>query len=319
MAYSSGGLIQASDLNNRAGLTTANASGQINGIWTVGNGNSGYGQSSAVLPVIPGGSVLAGTLQGWATLYNALNAARKHQSGSGYTNLTVPQAGDTITYDSSLDTTLAAAYTNRLISAAVGSTTTGTNDTYSVSGGANGVAFSMFRDVNVSFITADAARYFFNAGGRLAFYFSATSNYNQARSNNARDLINAIGGITAYTGYTNSGRTGSGYTLTTNNTSYGYWNNLNGVGTNIVRVDDDVAPYASDYAELIGFTNSGDTTNGANGSSLTVRMYLNCAADAAGTLEEVNITLTSRCDITYPSTTYLTDTWGTPTISFDSA
>ena len=316
MTYSAGGKIQSNDFNTRNGGTAANVSGQINSILATGNGNAGYGQSSFASNVSTGNKVNASN---WSTLVTNINVVRKHQSGAGYSNLTVPASTNKISFISSLDSTLTDAYTNRLTATATGSTTTGTNDVYSASGGTNGAAFTMFRDVNVSFASANAARYFFNAGGRLAFYFSAVSNYAQARSDNARDLINAIGGITAYTGYTNSGRTGSGYTLTTNNTSYGYWNNLNGVGTNIVRVDDDVAPYASDYAELIGFTNSGDTTNVANGSSLTVTIYLNCAADTAGTLEAVNITLTSRCDITYPSTTYLTDTWGTPTISFDSA
>ena len=58
MAYSSGGLIQATDYNGFAS--------SVNGLWGTGSGNSGYGQSSTV-PTVTGGTDTVTATQ-WATL-----------------------------------------------------------------------------------------------------------------------------------------------------------------------------------------------------------------------------------------------------------
>ena len=44
MAYSQGGLIQATDYNGFVG--TATQSGTINYVWSTGNGQFGYGQTA---------------------------------------------------------------------------------------------------------------------------------------------------------------------------------------------------------------------------------------------------------------------------------
>lgn len=308
MTYASGGLIQASDFNTFNGGTVANVSGQINTVWSTGTGNAGYGQTAGSNVSI-GGTINASD---WTTLFNNLNAARKHQLAGSYSNLTVPASGGTITYDSSLSTQLTDAYTDRLTAATTGSTTTGTNDTWNPSVSTN-AAFAAFRTCAITFSSSDQARYFFNAGGRIAMIYSAVSNLANARSNNMRDMINQVAGFNTYRGYSNSGRTGTGGSFSINNTGAGYYTTTTSYVT-FIQNDDTVAPYNFSTVK-VQHIYSGLTTNGANGNAIGIRLDLFSPADdiyGGG----INLTVTSRCDITYPSTTYLSNSWGTPTVSY---
>jgi hypothetical protein len=65
------------------------------------------------------------------------------------------------------------------------------------------------------------------------------------------------------------------------------------------------------------FTASNDTTNGANGNQVTFRLLMSANADDAFG-GAINLTVNVRADIVPPSTTNLSNVWGTPTISFDS-
>lgn len=306
MSYAQGGLIEATDYNN-----LINGSNQLNTVWGVGNGDAGYGQT-AIGTVAATNTV---TATQWATLINTLNNVRAHQTGSG-SGISAVTAGQTINYLSTLQTQVNTAFTNRGLFAAQGSTTTGTNDATNPSAGATS-AFNYFRDVNVVFSSANAARYFFNAGGQINFVCSATSNDGSSRSNTLRDMINQAGGISAFRNTTNGGRTGTGGTIVTNNTAFGYRNLVFNSGTTLV--DMDVAgTYSAHNVGIRVFTSDNTTTNGANGNQVIFRLFMSAAADDAFG-GAINLTVNVRADIVFPSTTYLTNVWGTPTISFDSA
>jgi hypothetical protein len=305
MAYSQGGLIEATDYNN-----LINGSNQLNTVWAVGNGDAGYGQT-AITTVAATNTVTAAQ---WATLINSLNSVRNHQSGVG-SGITAVTAGQTINHLSTLQTQVNTAYTNRGLFAAQGSTTTGTTDTTSPSAGATS-AFSYFRDTNVTFSSANAARYFFNAGGQINFVCSATSSVANSRSDTLRNMINEVGGLGAFRNTTNTGRTGGGGSIVVNNTSFGYRNLTTSAQT---IVDNNVAgTYSAHDVKLQLFSNGIDTTNGSNGASVVFRLLATASADDAngGTL---GINLSVRADIVFPSTTHLTNVWGTPTITFESS
>jgi hypothetical protein len=305
MAYSQGGLIEATDYNN-----LINGSNQLNTVWSTGFGDAGYGQT-AIGTVAATNTV---TATQWATLINTLNSVRNHQSGvsSGITAVT---AGQTINHLSTLQTQVNTAYTNRGLFAAQGSTTTGTNDATNPSAAAES-AFSYIRDTNVTFASANAARYFFNAGGQINFVCSATDNAGTTRSTTMRDMINQIGGLNAFRNTTNGGRSGTGGTIVSEVTSIGY----RGLTTSPqVIVDNDVAgTYSAHNVLIFMFANNSDTTNGAITNSIAFRLSMSAAADDAFG-GAINLTVNVRADIVYPSTTYLTNVWGTPTITFDSA
>jgi hypothetical protein len=312
MTYASGGLIQATDYNTLVGSNSTTA-GTINYVWNTGNGVFGYGQG-AIATVAESATVAATQ---WATMLNALNRSLQHQSGAGATlgpvNYT---AGQTITYFSNVATGVTTINTNKALFTAQGSTTTGTNDAGTPSAAA-AAAFSYMRDTNVTFSSANAARYFFNAGGQINFVCSATDSAGTTRSTTLRDMVNQIGGLTAFRNTTNGGRTGAGGTIVTNNTSFGYRNLTTSAQT---VVDNDVAgTYSAHDVKLQLFCNTADTTDGAISASVVFRLLVTAAADDAFG-GAINLTVNVRADIVFPETTYLSSSpWGTPTITFDSA
>lgn len=319
MTYASGGVIQSVDINGFIGGSTANVSGQLNTLYSTGNGNAGYGQGT-IANVSSGGAVIT---QGWPpdqvgppsqiqwreVIYR-LNIIRQHQTGST-SGITVPIDGNIIQFYSTLSTQLTNAYNSRMTAFANGTTVTGTNNTWNPTATATS-SMDVQRDVLVSFSSADSARYFFNAGGKLNIIISAVDNAGTARSQSVRDLINNIGGVTNFSTYTNSGRSGTGGSISINDTNIGYYNNSGLTG--LVKADD-AAPYSGYYAILYGGRYDSVFTNGANGSIVNFRTRIVASAD--DTLGgAINVTVTTRVDIIPPSTLYLSDTWGTPTITY---
>lgn len=303
MSYQQGGLIEATDYNN-----LINGSNQLNTVLGVGNGDAGYGQTTV-------GTVAATndvTATQWTTLINALNNVRAHQTGSG-TGISTVTAGQTINYLSTLQTQVDNAYSGRGSYAAQGATVTGTtfdknNPVTDVALGEEGA------DTVVTFASANAARYFFNAGGQLNFYLSAQDNNGSRRSSALTRTINSVGGFTCYNN-SNSGRYGTGNNLSQNNTQYGYRQMvLNSVPwyVSLVYCNDDGA-YTPTYCFTQLWTNSSDTTNGANGATVIFRHRY--ASEDHSWDDPINVTVRTRVDIVYPSTTYLTDVWGTPSVA----
>lgn len=300
MAYASGGTIEATHYN-----TFLNGTNQLNTVWSTGNGATGYGQS-ALSTVSASGSV---TATQWATLINTLNNTRTHQSGSG-SGMSAPTAGATINYLSAMQTQVDAAYTNRAAYATQGGTTTGADsDTWlATSSGFSG----HYGYRTVTFASADAARYFFNAGGRLNYYVSTPTGAGSGSQESLRRLIGGLGGF-GQLNTTSTGRFGSGLTLNTNRTDFGYRSNVYNTNTDVVYVTDTTGAYTNNYAAINAYTGSADTTNGANGLNVIFRCYF--VVNDHTWDDGLGVTLRTRVDIVYPESTYLTNTWGTPSVS----
>jgi hypothetical protein len=325
MAYVQSGLIAATDYNNLAwggtqGVYTAVTKNAAY-VMGVGSGNVGYGQDVSAINTV--GAVVVSAVQ-WAGLLTTVNRALGHQSGAG-AQLSVPTitAGGVITYSNILKTAVTTINTNTALATATGSTLTGTAGTMSraVVGTA---ASSSFIDTNVLFSSAQAARYFFNAGGRINFYCSAVSVNGTARSASSAAAVNSIGGLLSFGQLTNGGRIGTTGNATNANLNIGYRTSTVGVPVTVVTSAESL-PYGygagggADSVLLQIFTNDVDTTNGANGASIAFRLSVTSRADA-GFDDAYSVTTTVRADIVYPSSTYLTtNSWGTPTIVYDNA
>jgi hypothetical protein len=314
MAYATGQVIAAADYNGLAQTTTG---GNVAWVLGTGHGAAGYGQNTTGIATVSSTATVTATQ--WSGLIYLVNRALGHQSGAAAqlgsgSNIGVA-AGATITAFANVATAVTNINANVALFAAQGSTTTGTTDTTNPTAGAQS-SFSYFRDVNVTFTSANAARYFFNAGGQINFVCTATSGANNTRSNTLRDMINQVGGLGAFRNTTNTGRTGTGGTIVTNITAFGY-RNLTASAQNIV--DNNVAgTYSSHDVKIQLLSNSIDTTNGSNGASVVFRLLTTADADDefGGS---INLSISVRADVVFPSTTYLNDVWGTPAITFDSA
>jgi hypothetical protein len=304
MTYASGGLIQATDYNN-----LINGSNQLNTVWNVGSGSAGYGQT-AVSAVSASGTV---TATQWASLVNTLNNARLHQSGAG-SGISAPTAGTTIAWLSTLQTQVNSAYTNRLTAAATGTLATTTLTGYNITGGTG--AFSGTKAMTFTWASGNAARYFFNCGGRIGWNITGVTNNNGTLR--SADLVTNLGTNLKGGVMTNSASsyTGTGGGARTTN-SYGYWNltTSNQTGS-LVYSSNYRYEYNSDYTYFQMKTSTVNVGgNGDNGLQITVTIGWDIPTTYVGLNDAVNVTMAWNGTYTPPATTYLSASWGAPTIA----
>lgn len=328
MTYSSGGLIQATDYN---GFANDTAGANVNGIWATGATDKGYGQS-ALATVSAAGTV---TATQWAGLVNNISSMASH-TGTTITSRSAPTAGTTISILAALNTDLTNITNNRGNAVASG-TEYGTFSGAVTATGATGSGTSAWTITfthTVTFASANALRYFFNAGGivRLKYGKSSTGTDNDPDWNTFAGqcgTINLTGRVagaaqtiasTSYTGTTRIG--GSGGTQTTLATTTG-WYNLTGSPTTIFQLNNATAPYSGEYIRT--------TATATSSTVLTlVTTWVSDGSSGAGTSANIsggsatpspNTTITGTGPttlVTYlpPSSTYLTSAaWGTPTIA----
>jgi len=326
MTYSSGGLIQATDFNGFVSTGSPN----INNIWSTGSTDSGWGQT-ALSTVSVGGTV---TATNWASLVNTL-ASMGSQTNTTITSRSAPTAGQTISVLSAVATDISSCNTNRANAAAVGSTsTTWTGAAAKTTGTGTGTnAWTITWTQTVTFPSADQARYFFNAGGRIYL----TMNKSSTGVDNDPDWNTFIGKVgtisftgiaasktlagTAYTGTTRTG--GTGGTQTTLSTATGWYALTAGAAaTTIFQLNDDLAPYTGDTVVITAAKNAGSTTvtfvttwNSSSRAGAGQSTNISGGTDTASPFTAYGTAPTVLCRFVPPSTTYLTNSWGTPTVA----
>lgn len=270
MAYSSGGLIEATDYNGFAA--------SVNAVWGTGSGNRGYGQSTTLSTVAVSNTV---TATQWATLIARIDSMRQHQSGVT-SGLTQPTTGDTITFLSTLNTQIGNIDTNRLDRDVATTSLATANAT-----GSTGWTSNAVRECKFTFSSADAMRYFFNSGGTITCNTISSSFSGNTKSDNWDTIANATSAT-----ITNSI----------------FWDNLS---TSNYTVDTNTGSGA-DYGSNVLYLQA--RLNAAPGSSteIIVRAYF---VDGAADGFDDTVTGTTRVDAAAngSATTYLTNTWGTPT------
>lgn len=315
MAYSQGGIIAAADYNTFVGTSPSSTINAINTVWSVGSGSAGYGQT-AVSQVSAAGTV---TATQWASLINTLNSVLTHQSGTG-SGISATTAGTTINYLSTLSTNITTSYTNRLNFNSNSAVVVGTNQTTAWTSTTTIATLARSFGVRAAFASADQARYFFNAGGRMKLNLSSTQNGSTtARTNAAIALSTDLGGVALFAANTNGGRTGTGGTLNTNATTIGYHTSTYGANVTIVSVTSTTASYTSDTATITVSTNGTQGSN--NDKGLNVDFWINLSSTSganAGSLsfdDSLGINVIRSIDLSFPELTNLGNTWGAVTIT----
>ena len=270
----------------------------------------------------------------WAQLVNNLGSSGS-QTNTALTSRTAPTAGDTIGILAALSADITSVTTNRGNAAASGTeygTFSGTTSKTSATGSGQS-AWTITFTHTVTFPSADQARYFWNAGGivRLKYGKSSTGTDNDPEWNALAGYcgtINLTGRVAgaaqtiagqSYTGTTRL--SGSGGTQTTLATTTG-WYNLTGSATTIFKLNNATSPYTGEFIETTATATSSTvltlvTTWSDDGSSGAGRSS-NITGGTATASPSTTITGTAPTTlVTYlpPATTYLTDSWGTPTIA----
>jgi len=329
MTYSSGSLIQATDYN---GFVSTTSGANLNDIWGTGSGDKGWGQTP--LATVAAGTDTVTATQ-WAGLVNNLASAGS-QTNTAITARTAPTTGQTVGVLSALNTDIINCTTNRgntpaqsaRVLAWTGSvsktTTTGTGN----------AAWSITWTHTVDFGTANQARYFWNAGGTVVMYMNKTStgldsdpDWNAfvppvvgqltmaGRVNSAAQTIAGV----SQPGFT---RTGSGGTTTIASNTGWYSLTAGAAASQMFLCYDTASPYTGDYVQVMAAKNAGST-------ALTFTTYwVSTARTGAGQNTQISGgTATSSPYSAWgtapavlvgyypPATTYLSASWGTPTVS----
>lgn len=320
MTYSVGGLIQASDFNT---FRT-----NLNAVWNTGGTDSGWGQT-ALSGVAQYSSV---TATNWASLVNTL-ATSGSQTTTTLTSRTAPVAGSVIAILNNVATDISSVTTRRGFATAVGTTSTTFTGSVSktTSTGSGTAAWTIVWTHVVTFPSADQARYFWNAGGLVRFDMSKTSTgtdidadwntfagtvgtlYMSGRVNSAAQTIAG----TSYTGFTRIG--GSG-TPGVNASTTGWYSLVAGAAaTTLWQLNSSVYPYTSDFVRVAAAVNAGRTaityTVTWSQSTQSYSTVITGGTATASPFTAFGTAPTVLCRYIPPSTTYLTNTWGTPTVT----
>ena len=329
MAYTIGGLIQASDYNTFVGDTSSG----LNRVWSTGSGDYGYGQSTI-------GTVSAAatvTATNWATLVNNIAAAAAH-NGTTITSRTAPVTADLIAILSDVSTDITNTTTNRGNAAASGSTysTFSGSPAKTTATGSGQSSWTITFTSTVTFASAAAARYFFNAGGIIKLQYGKTStgtdhdpDWNTlAGQPGSINFTGRVNGTTntiagqAYTGTTRIG--GTGGTQTTLATTTGFYSLTPGAAaTTIFQLNNATSPYTPEFIRTQVALNADGTVltfttvwsdDGSAGAGVTSNIS-GGTDTGSGNASIVGTAPTTLLTYIPPSTTYLSASWGTPTIS----
>jgi len=308
MTYITGGLIQAADYNG--------FNSNVNAVW-----NTSYGQSSTA-NVSVGNTINASS---WANLNTHVSNSASHQ-GTVITTRANPQIGNTITVLNNFGNDIANINTNKFNASTQGTQFTGWTGTSSKTTptGSGNSAWSLTFTSTVTFANANAANYFFNAGATVKIQFSKLSTGNTADSvwntlvNTTAGTIylsstgasKSINGVT-YTGTTKIGGNGTPTILAT---STGFAQ-LTSTPAIIYKQFPSSYTYSGDYVEVTAAYTAPVLTLVTTWSSSSGNTAKNISGGTATTGISFGTAPTTVVTYFPPATTYLTNTWGTPTVA----
>lgn len=248
MAYQQGDVITATDYNN----FVAN----VNAVIGTGSGDKGYGLSE-VSTVSQGGTIQASD---WNSLLAGLQKGANHQ-GTTLTNAsnTVSTGGNIVPL-SNLDTDIGLIDTNRL-TAAGGNMSTGVAGVTSTR--TTSWNTSVTHTFTVTYASANAARHFFNSGGKIKMAFARSGGSSTNQNTSWTNLFSDLGTVSLNAnGTTISGSSQGGNGA---NGSRGF-HQLNATPAEILNTTSSTADYTA---------NDLDIKASVSGAVLTVTITLN--------------------------------------------
>lgn len=311
MSYAQFGLIEATDFNTLVGGNPTTTSNTLNAVWAVGGSTAGYGQTAVAN--VSAGQTVASSAQ-WNSLVANTASAASHQ-GSSITSVAAPVSGGTITYLSAIPSNLTTIYSNRRNAATQGSTSANT-----ATRGTSWQTALTFTHT-VTFASGDAARYFFNAGGQIKITCShpsgtginllwsdlASNVGTVVMSSPSSGTVSIAGGT--YSGITKVGGGGSSPTIDANK---GYFALTTANATAFTQTaSTGPSGYLSSFIRCIVKSNGAQGANGDAGSIITIYTIWDEVPNDLVVSSGTAVT----CTVQNPETTYLSASWGTPTIA----
>ena len=316
MAYAKDAIIEAINYNDEIlGANPTSAAGKLHSVWGIGSGNYGYGQT-AKANVAQDDIISAAE---WALIVNSTSTIAGHQNTTPLAYMPAPVAGEVIAFKQNLKDNITLIGTNRLWARAQG--TTSTTSTVSTQRWFDKCIFTH----TISFTSGDAARYFFNAGGQISLSFSHPGSVAAGRNVDAlmAGLGSSCGTITlsapstgqttiaqtVYKGVKKSGGSGTPTTLLEDNGYYALTSTNKSIFKQIATSG--TAYYIGSFLEVFVRTNGTQGANGDKGSIITITTTWDEVPNGFTTSTGTTV----NCTIKPPSTSTLTNTWGTPTVT----
>ena len=322
MTYSQGSQILASDFNSFYGPTAnGGTSGQnLGDVWGTGSGDKGWGQPLVTNPA-PGGLV---TATQWAALVANTATAGQQVNYTTATRSPAPTFGTVITAFSSFTTDLTTITNSRGNAQAIGGQYTSGGSSAPIAESTNSSGWNMTFTQTLTFASADAARYFWNAGGIAQITMSKTGTSTD-KDPDWNTFVGTVGTISfvgrvagaaqtiAGTAYPGTSRSGGSGTPTIASTTG--WYSLTGgaSATTIYTMSETVSPYGGDTITVSAAVNSGRT------AITFTTVWHDAGYSQAGQNNSVSAGGAVALSYFPPSTTYLTASWApgavVPTLS----
>tara|TARA_Y100000592_G_scaffold15134_1_gene22045 strand:- start:1590 stop:2552 length:963 start_codon:yes stop_codon:yes gene_type:complete len=244
MAYTAGDTILDDEYNTFANNSTSPFG--YNHFAGTGSGRYGLGESE-LSTVSPGDTVAASS---WNALFTGMSTVAGHTADT-LTSRAAISAGDTIAIANAVATDLAtlAASVEAGSPNTTAVTTSSTLQTGSSSSTWTGVFTSTF---TITFASANALRFFCNAGGKIRVHMARTGNGGASGGATGKDnewdaIYTAVGNIDIAS--KQSTRSGSGETLTTDGLANGI-SDLGTSNTTIITVSSDTYPYTANNLKV---------------------------------------------------------------------
>lgn len=305
MAYTTGDTILDNHYNDFAT--------SVNTIWGTGSSVRGYGQSTTISSVSAGTTI---TATQWATLLNRIRSISDHQGNDSsitVDTVTNPAAGNTISVISTLAADIGTVDASAAVATNAAGYGTAITDTAAL---ATSLTGTITQTNTLTFSSANAMRYGWNAGGKIEVSWSLSGGTSDDKYNNWVALATACGTYRIFAN--SSGKSGGSGTANINLTNEGFYDMGTGVVTSF-RQYEDTAPYTASRIDLN--TNLNAAPGSATVMTLT-SLWVDGAADDVSynkniynVLDQVDGTKTTTFSWYPPATTYLTNTWGTPSWS----
>jgi len=260
MAYQAGDTILDDEYNTFAN----NSSSPFGWNHFAGTGSGQYGLGeSAISTVSAGGTVQASQ---WNTLFTNMSTIAGH-TGDTLTSRSAVNAGDTIAIKAAVATDLATLAAS--VAAGCPSTSAVSTSATLQAPASNSTWTGTFTtEVTATFASADAMRFFFNAGGKIRLDPIRVGNGGASgasgKDGNWDNLNNAVGNLDIASQA--STRSGSGETLTTNGLANGFYD-LGTSYTTLLKLTDDTYPYTANTIEIQAKLNA----SAGSSTSITVK------------------------------------------------
>jgi len=300
MTYQVGGLIQAADINSH--ITNVNSILTDKGL-------------TGLSTITAGQTVRAAD---WSSITSVVSSLGAHHNVT-LSSMDTPTSGGTAKFINVLGTNIASINSNKRNAAAQGSYGTniaGTTTSSAATRWARAITFTQ----TVTFASPQAAQNFFNAGGQVTIQYSHPAGTGIDGVFNA--LASACGTLTIsspnsgtvriastdYTGFQRIGGSGTPVPYATNAGYYGLTTTTQTMFKLLGGTYTNPAPgggsYSANFIQLDAFTSA---------SGATINLVSTFSESTTGGLL-TTAGSTSLVTIRPPSTTYIANTWGTPTL-----